>query len=197
MKNGTCGIFSSIKKGEILNGGKKSVAPCIRYCFTKKCPKGFPAQNSRSVWMNNPRGQSLNDSQIPTGAPLELQAALSLAPSCALLGWARLTLKEPIAGWSIASGSQGDFGTVPFNSCCCALKVHRGSAQAQSFLKTPWAVSCTHGLMEPLRPEWTDCNDSIRTDPISMTLSHTIPLTLELLPPQWQIIISFKKGKGN
>lgn len=191
MKYSTCGIFSSIKKGEILNSGKKSVTACICYCFTKKCPKGFPAQNSRSVWMNTPWGQSLNDSQIPTGVSLELQAALSLTQLCSA-GMGRLSLKEPIAGCSVASGSQGDFGAVPFNLCCwrCTEAQHR-------LLRTPWAVSCTRGLMEPLRPEWTGCNDSIPTDPISMTLSHTIPLTLELLPPQWQIIISFKKGKGN
>ena len=88
---------------------------------------------------------------------------------------------------SAVNGSLGDFGTVPFNSCCCALKVHNGSAHLdapQSFLKTPWGLSYTHRLMEPLRSEWTNSNDSIWTDPISMTLSHTIPLTLELLQPR-------------
>lgn len=98
------------------------------------------------------------------------------------------------AGWSAVKGSLGDFGTAPFNSCYCALEVHKGWAHSE-LPEAPWAVSCPPGLMGPLGPEWTDCDDSIRTHPISMTLSLTIPLTSELLQPQWQIIISFKKRK--
>lgn len=65
--------------------------------------------------------------------------------------------------------------------------MHRGSAYLdapQSLLKTPWALSYTLRLMELLRSQWMNNNDSIWTDPISVTLSHTLPLKLELLQPQ-------------